>query len=116
MALDIKQGDVLVFGGRDWPIQKLNPWYDPLTPDYAMKMICNLTASTKRAPQVDGSKRRGDPVAWLTDIKISPIDPPSFASQQSMILQGTQAPANIRECFVDGGDTFYHLIVQEILV
>lgn len=116
MSLDIKQGDVLVYGGRDYPIQKCNPWSDPNTPDIAMKIICNLTASTKRAPSPNASKVRTSPVECLASIKISPIDPPSFATQQSIILQGSQAPANLRECFVDGGDTFYHLIVQELLI
>lgn len=116
MSEDVKQGDVLVTNGKEYAIRKVNPWFDPDTPLVAMGFICNQTAQIKRAPSPDGiTKKRGDPVLQNFTLNVSPVDPPSFATQQIFIADGTHAPTNLRECYVNGGDTFYQLILEENL-
>lgn len=117
MALDIRQGDVLVVGSAEYAIRKVNPWSDPLTPIASMRMICNLDGSLKRPPTLDGvaSRQRGIPVAIPGTFKISPVDPPSQTTLQTFLRAGNNSPINLKECFADGGDTFYQVVLEEDL-
>lgn len=114
MSLDIRQGDVWVMDNVEYPIRACNTWFDPNGGTESMRMMCIATASTKRKPAVTAGKR-GEPETKLSGLKCTPLDPLSFSSAQTFIRPGTHAPTNLRETYVDGGDTFYYLIVEELL-
>ena len=65
----------------------------------SLSELTTVTASTKRPPAIAGGKR-GIPVARLTGISITPLDPLSMDTAQRMSIG---APANYFETFADGG-------------
>ena len=116
MSLDLRQGDVLVVDGVEYPIRACNAWLDPAGEAGAesMRMMCIQTASSKRRPPISAGKR-GEPEPKLSGLKCTPLDALSYSSAQIFARPGTQAPTNLKETYVDGGDTFYYLIVEELL-
>lgn len=58
-----------------------------------------ITASTKRSPAV-ASGKRGAPVAYLTDIELTPLDPLDPETRQRLALE---TPHELLQAFGDGG-------------
>lgn len=109
MALDIREGDLLVAGGIEYPIRSCADW----TWGYyssGIRRLLTVTASTKRAPAlVDG--KRGAPATNLTGIKCMPLDPADAEVVQRL---GLETPHELLQTIVDGGDQFYALILEEL--
>lgn len=110
MSLDIRSGDFFTVGSISYTIRTCNPWTDRVGSTASMRRMCSVTASTKRKPAVVGAKR-GLPAAKLSGLKCTPLDPPST---ETLHREVTQAPMKLLETFVDGGDTFYHLILEDL--
>lgn len=109
MALDIREGDVLVVSSTDYPIRSCAEW----SYRYArrgMKRLTSVTASTKRAPAISSGKR-GTPAVNLTGLACTPLDPVDAEIRQRL---GTDTPHELLQTFVDGGDTFYHLVIEDL--
>jgi hypothetical protein len=109
MALDIREGDVLVVSSTDYPIRSCAEW----TYRYAHKGMARLTtvtASTKRTPAI-ASGKRGTPETNLTGLSCTPLDP---VDADIIRRLGTDAPHELLQTYVDGGDTFYHLVVEDL--
>ncbi|MDD2921789.1 MAG: hypothetical protein PHQ36_05830 [Anaerolineales bacterium] len=112
MALDIREGDILVIGGREYPIRFCGDYSFAPGSTSSMRRMCSTTASTKRSPAVVGGVR-GDPEVKLTGIKCAPLDPVS--QRESLALRNvTQAPYELLKTIMDGGDMFYTLFVENI--
>lgn len=114
MALNIRQGDVLVVGTKEYPILFCGEFSHESGSTASMKKMCRVTASTKRRPAVVSGKR-GDPVTQIVSMKCTPLDPASAYARELVVRELPQAPINILETMVDGGDTFYTLVVEKVL-
>lgn len=108
MALDIREGDIYVVNNIEYPIRSCAAW--SWSYGAGIKRLLRLTASTKRSPGIVDGKRSG-PVTFLTGVKSTPLDPVSPDIAQRL---GLNTPHELLETFVDGGNTFYHLILEEL--
>jgi hypothetical protein len=108
MALDLREGDYLVAGGKEYPIRSCAAW--AWERGRAARRLMTVTASTKRAPALS-SGRRGELVAVLTGIKCTPLDPIDPELRQRLDLR---TPHELLGTFVDGGDTYYALVLEDL--
>ncbi len=106
--LDLKEGDILVVSGRDYPIRSCAEW--AWGSGRAARRLMTVTASTKRQPAVVSGKR-GAPVAHLADLTCTPLDPVDAELAKRMALD---APHEKLQTYVDGGDAYYHLVLEDI--
>lgn len=113
MSLDIRAGDIFVRGSKTYPVVWCGVWEDDTDSDPSMKLMCSETCSTKRNPTVSGGKR-GDAVEEIASLKSTPLDPIGANTQDMIIRRVPTAPTDLLECIVDGGDTFYHLVVERV--
>lgn len=111
MALDIREGDILVVGSKEYPIRFCGDWSFSAGSTSSMQRMCSVTASTKRKPAVVGAVR-GDAAAHLTNIKCMPLDPAS--GDDLRVRQLTQAPYELLKTIVNGGSVFYEIFVENI--
>jgi hypothetical protein len=75
-----------------------------------MVRLATVTASTKRAPAI-ASGKRGTPAENVTGISCTPLDPVDPDLRQRLVLD---TPHELLQTFADGGDTFYHLVVEDM--
>ena len=106
--LDIREGDLYVVDSREYPIRSCAEW--AWSYGRAMRRLCTVTASTKRNPPIV-DKKRGVPITNLTSIKSTPLDPASAEIQQRLALN---TPMELLQTYVDGGDVFYALILEDL--
>lgn len=106
--LDLKEGDILVVNGRDYPIRSCAEW--AWGAGRAARRLMTVTAATKRQPAVVNGKR-GAAVAYLADLTCTPLDPVDAELAKRMALD---APHEKLQTYVDGGNAYYHLVVEDI--
>lgn len=109
MATDVKEGDILVVDGVDYPIRSVGSWAWGRTRN-GMRRLLTVVAATKRQPAMSGGKR-GAPVTYLTGLRCMPLDPADPDVMQRMALN---TPHELLQTVIDGGDTFYALIVEDL--
>ena len=114
MSLDIRAGDFLVVGSQTYPILFCGAW-DQVRSTVGFRRMCSVTASTKRSPAMVGGTR-GEPVTKLASIKCTPIDPINGKTVNMVVRDLPTAPTDLKECFVDGGAIFYHLVLEKALM
>lgn len=113
MALDIKNGDVLVVGTEEYPIRAVSFWAGPsgTMPYTGLQRLANVTASTKRSPGIVGGKV-GTPVTSIASLTCTPLDPVDPELRQRL---GLQTPHEVLQVFVpDTAGAFFHLILEEL--
>jgi hypothetical protein len=108
MALDIVEGDILVANGKEYPIRSCAEWAWGY--GRAMRRLLKVTVSTKRSPAITSGKR-GAPAVKLSGLRCTPIDPADPEVRQRLALN---TPHELLQAFVDGGDVYYHLIVEDL--
>lgn len=108
MALDIREGDILVMSGTEYPIRSCAEW--KWGAGRAGRRLMNQTASTKRSPVIVSGKR-GTPTTKLSSLRCTPLDPVAPDLAQRM---GLNTPHELLETTVDGGDVFYVLVVEDL--
>lgn len=108
MAIDVRQGDRIVYGGKEYPVRECEPW--PWPSGRINRRRYTETASTKReAAMVDG--KRGSYAVHLASIKCMRLAPVDAEIRQRLSLN---TPHNLYALFVDGGDTRYMLILEDL--
>ncbi len=108
MAVDVREGDVLVVGTDEYPIVSCGEWAFRYGTGFAR--LATVTASTKRTPAIAAGKR-GAPVENVSSLICTPLDPVDPALRQRLALD---TPHELLQTFVDGGTTFYHLILEDL--
>ncbi len=108
-TLDIQRGtDILVMDGAEYPIEDVQIWPGPAISG-SFGLLATATAHTKRKPAVAGNKR-GEAVAHLADFACTPRLPINASVLAQMPFE---APYQLRQVFVDGGDNWLVLTVRE---
>lgn len=108
MALDLREGDILVVSAVEYPIRSCAGW--KWGAGQAGRRLMNQTASTKRSPTMVAGKR-GTPTTLLASVRCAPLDPVAPDLAQRM---GLNTPHELLQTTVDGGDVFYVLVVEEL--
>jgi hypothetical protein len=106
MTLDIASGHLITILGAEYSVRKCNPWLDDVTD--AVLSLMTETCTTK-AQQVSGGKR-SVPSANLSNIACSPAWPASADTIQKEVLE---KPIDLFECYLDGDDVIYHLVLEK---
>lgn len=111
MALDIKEGDYLVVGSKEYPIRFCEEW--AWNGGNGIRRMLRVTASTKRQPAiVDG--KRGTPVTKLSCVKCTPLDSINQYSPDIRNRRELDTPHELLQTVVDGGDVFYQLYLEDL--
>lgn len=108
--MDIREGDVLVVGSKDYPIKECGEWATDRMNTPGFRRMANVSASTKRAPAISAGKR-GAPVTNLTGLKCTPLDPVSSDIQKRVALD---TPMELLQTFLTDGDGFVHLVLEDL--
>lgn len=113
MAIDVREGDILVSGATEYAIRVVDDW-TLRTGGTALKRKATIAYSTKRNPALSGGNR-GLPVTNLASVMGTPLDPlGSGELRQREELQSLYKP---KQTFLyDGGTNYYHCIVEDIRV
>jgi hypothetical protein len=106
--IDVQAGDVLVVGSAEYPIKACEAW--PWPGVGGTVPFLAQTVSTKRSPSMAGGKR-GEPAQHLTGLRCTALYP---ASAELMQRPDLQTPHTLLQAYVDGGDTVYALVVEDL--
>ena len=107
--LDVREGDVLVLSGSEYPIKSCEPWPWPAGTRGVIPFL-GATASTKRSPGITGGKR-GEPATHLGGIRCTALYP---ATPDTLKREDLQTPHTLLMAYLDGGDTVYALVVEAL--
>jgi len=110
--MDILPGDRLVVGGNEYPIRAVEEWDRHRfgsSASYARQ--ATVACSTKRNPAIDSDGNRSDPVANLTGLKCTPLDPGSAEITQR---SGTNAPMETMRCIISDSVNFVQLTLEDL--
>jgi len=110
MALDIREGDVLVVSSVEYPIRAAGDWDFRWGVTTGFSRMATKTASTKRPPALSGGKR-GVPAENLTGLTCTPLDPVAPEVRQRLALN---TPHELLETFVSNGSEYKHLILEDL--
>lgn len=108
--MDIREGDILVVGSKDYPIKSCADWQQQAFSTPGFRRMARVNASTKRAPAISGGKR-GDAVAKLLGLKCTPLDPVSADIQKRVALD---TPMELLQTFITDGSGFVHLVIEDV--
>lgn len=111
MALDIKEGDYLVVGTKEYPIRFCEEW--AWYAGSGIKRLLRVTASTKRQPAISGGKR-GAAETKLTGVRCTPLDSINQYSPDIRNRVELNTPHELLQTIVDGGDVFYQLYLEDL--
>lgn len=106
--LDVREGDVLHLDGQDYSIRscEATPWPGASgRVPFAVKW-----ADIKRSPVV-ASGRRAEPVVHLRSVRCTALYP---AGADILQRQDLQTPHVLLQAYLDGGDTAYALVVEDL--
>lgn len=109
MALDVREGDILVVHGREYPIRACAEWKWRHTTRSLRRMLTE-SCSTMRAPGVVDGKR-GAPAVHLTALPCMPLDPVDAEISRRM---GLETPHELLQTILDGGDVFYSIVLEQL--
>lgn len=107
--IDVREGDVLVLGGVDYPIKSCEAWPWPAGTRGVIPFV-GATASTKRSPGIVSGKR-GEPAAHLAGLRSTALYP---ATPDILKREDLQTPHTLLMAYLDGSDTVYALVVEDL--
>ena len=107
--IDVREGDVLVLGGADYPIKSCEAWPWPAGTRGVVPFL-GATASTKRSPGIVNGKR-GEPAVHLTGVRSTALYP---ATPDILKREDLQTPHTLLMAYLDGSDTVYALVVEDL--
>jgi hypothetical protein len=108
--MDILEGDVLVVGGKDYPIKECAEWKTTRMNTPGFRRMAVESASTKRPPALF-SGIRSEAVTHLTGLRCTPLDPVSADIQKRVALE---TPMELLQTFVTDSSGFVHLVVEDL--
>lgn len=107
--IDVRKGDVLVLAGAEYPIKSCESWPWPAGTRGVIPFL-GAKASTKRSPGMVAGKR-GEPAAHLADVSCTALYP---ATPDILKREDLQTPHTLLMAYLDGGDTVYALVVEDL--
>jgi hypothetical protein len=110
--IDIVEGDILVVAGREYPVKIAAEWVGKGN-TASFRRLATVSASTKRTGTSGG--KRSAPTAYLSDLKITPLDPISASAIKSIELSANEllTPNELKQCYVADSTGFLHLVVED---
>ncbi len=106
--IDVKSGDVLVIGAKEYPVKSAADWSGNFR-SITFARQARTAASTKRSQVSSGKIQPAS--TFLTGLKVTPLDP---VSAELATSAGLETPFNLRQCFLGDTAGFLHLIVEDL--
>lgn len=107
--IDIKEGDIFIVDSEEHPVKAVELWPKTHFHTEGFKRMANVTASTKRATMTGG--KRGLPVAKLSGLKCTPLDPVTADVIERLALE---SPVRLRETFIADSTGFVHVMIEDL--
>lgn len=109
--MDIKEGDILVVAGVDYPVRAVSEYSsERLNNTRTFQTYTTVDATTKRSPAVSSGKR-GAPVANLTGLKCTPLDPVDAETRRRL---GLETPHELKQTFLADSFGYIFLVLEEL--
>lgn len=108
--LDIREGDLLVANGQEYPIRSVAYWQMNRAANLSFRRLTKVQATTKRSPGIIGGKR-GEPQFLLTGLQCTPLDP---ADPEIRRRLGLDTPHELLETSLADEDGFYSLVLEDL--
>lgn len=112
--IDIREGDVLVYGAKEYPIRAVSDWMMSKQSSSSFARMATLTVSTKRSTSSGGKRLAAS--TNVTGLKATPFDPASENAIRSAQLTKTiifDTPIELLQTFITDGTGFVHLLIEE---
>lgn len=104
----MREGDVLSVGGADYPIRSCEAW--PWLGVVHSVPFAAAAVNIKRSPNMAGGKR-GEPAVHLAGVRCTPLLP---ATGDVLKREDLQTPHVLLQAYLDGSDTVYALVVEDL--
>lgn len=114
MMLDIKEGDVLVVGTKEYPIKHVSEWVFNRPGQMSLSSFARFStvqASTKRPPTISANGLRGTSIVNLANLYCFPLDPVDPEVRRRLALE---TPHELLQTFVSDNDAFYVLVLEDL--
>ena len=109
MSINIREGDLLVVDGTEYPIKSCGEYTEfGSTPSFTR--LATVTASTKRTPAAVGAIR-GQPAQVLASIDITPLDP---VDQELRAKVGVNSAHELLQTFAADTTGYVFLILEDL--
>ena len=102
--MDIKPGDFLVVGGKDYPIKSVAEWAGTGMNSRGFSRRATVSATTKRT-------KKGEPTTHLTGLLCTPLDPVDPETRRRLALE---TPHELLQTFLADSIGFVHLVLEDI--
>ena len=109
--INIREGDVLVVGGQNYPVKAVEEWTQANWNTKSFQRMAIVSATTKRNPTVDANGKRSTATSNLTGLSITPLDPIDLEVSQRL---GLDSPARMLETFIADSTGFVHVVVEDL--
>lgn len=106
--LDVKEGDALVIGAKNYTIRRVHEWHLSRHSATSFARLATLSASTKRA-QIVGTMRGGEGT-YLSNLKSTPLYPISAELKASLVIDD---PVAILESFLGDSTGVVRVFVED---
>lgn len=108
--LDIREGDYLVIGTKEYSIARIAYWGGALGTTPLFMREANILASTKRSPDIDKNGQRGTAIAYLTTLYVTPFDVVTPGLTKDVPLD---LPARTLRCYAADSDGYVEIYAKE---
>jgi hypothetical protein len=102
--MDIKPGDFLVVGGKDYPIKSVAEWTGTGMNSRSFARRATVSATTKRT-------KKGEPTTHLPGLTCTPLDPVDPETRRRLALE---TPHELLQTFLAESTGFVHLVLEDI--
>jgi hypothetical protein len=107
--VDIREGDILVIGTKEYPVKACSDWAKTGTYSASFQRLATISATTKRAT-TSGDKRLAAST-YLTGLTVTPLDPVSAELASTM---GLDTPHELLQTFIADTTGFLQLILEDL--
>lgn len=108
--LDIREGDLLVVNGQEYPIRSVAYWQMNRAANLSFRRLARMPAATKRSPGISDGKR-GEPRFLLTGLLCTPLDP---ADPEIRRRLGLDTPHELLETTLADEEGFHSLVLEDL--
>jgi hypothetical protein len=108
-VLDIREGDILVVGTKEYPIKACSEWSGSRMGMATFKRQATISASTKRA--ISNGDKRSPASSYLTGLTVTPLDP---VNAQLATTFGLDTPHELLQTFTGDATGYLQLILEDL--
>lgn len=109
MALDVRNGDVLVADGVEYPVRSCGVWEWPPR-SFGLRRLLTRRCDIRRAVLSEDGRLSGMETTER-GIACLPLDPVDAETAERV---GIRTPGQVVQTTLDGGEVFYQLVLERL--